>query len=63
MNRMKRKYYNNLELPQRGLGEILTILEKRLVVHLVTIGGLKMAVETTKVLRIDMEIEFCDNTL
>jgi hypothetical protein len=63
MNRVRRKHCSSLELPQRGHREILTPLEKRLAVRLVTIGGLETAVEAAKVLRVDMEVGFCDNTL
>jgi hypothetical protein len=56
MNRVRRKHCSSLELPQRGHREILTPLEKRLAVRLVTIGGLETAVEAAKV-------GFCDNTL
>jgi hypothetical protein len=57
------KHCSSLELPQRGRQEILNTSEKRLIVRLVTIGGLKMAIEAAKVLQIDMEAGFFDNTL
>jgi hypothetical protein len=63
VNQMRRKHCSSLELPQRGCGEFLTTLEKWLVVGLVTVGGLKTTVEATRVLRVDMEVGFCDNTL
>jgi transposase len=63
MNRMRRKHSSSLELPPRSHRETLTTSEKRLAVRLVTIGGLKMAVEAAKVLRVDREVGFCDNTL
>jgi transposase len=63
VNRMKRKHCSSLEMPQRGRREILTTSKKQLAMCLVTIGGLEMAVEAAKVLRVDMEVGFCDNTL
>jgi hypothetical protein len=32
-------------------------------VRLVIVGGLEMAIEAAKVLRVDREVGFCDNTL
>jgi hypothetical protein len=32
-------------------------------VYLVTVGGLETAIEAAKVLRVDREIGFCDDTL
>ena len=60
---MRRKHCNSLELPQRGCREILIPSEKRLAVRLVIVGGLETTVEATKVLRMDKEVGFCDNTL
>jgi hypothetical protein len=60
---MRRKHLSSLELPQRGRQEILTALEKRLAMRLVTVGGLEMVVEAAEVLRVDREIGLCDNTL
>jgi transposase len=63
VNRMRRKHCSSLELPQRGRREILTTSEKRLAVRLVIVGGLETAVEAAKVLRVNREVGFCDNTL
>ena len=63
VNRVKRKHCSSLELPQRGCRELLTTLEKQFEVCLVTVGGLEMTVEATKVLRVDMEVGFYDNIL
>ena len=41
MNRVRRKHCSSLGLLQRGRQEILTALEKQLVVRLVTVGGLE----------------------
>ena len=63
MNRVKKKHCSSLELPQQGHREILTPLEKQLAVHLVIVGGLEMVAEAAKVLKVDKEVGFCDNTL
>jgi transposase len=63
VNRVRRKCCSSLELPKRGRREILTPSERRLAVRLVTIGGLETATKAAKVLRLDREVGFCDNTL
>ena len=63
MNRMRRKHYSSLELPQRCPWEILTTFENWLVVWFVIVGGLETTVEVAKVLRVDREVGFYDNTL
>jgi hypothetical protein len=44
VNRVKKKHFSRLILPQRGCRETFTFSEKRLVVRLVTVGGLETAV-------------------
>jgi transposase len=63
VNRVRKKHCSSLELPPRDCKEILTTLEKRLAVRLVTVGGLEMVVEAIKVLRVDRDVGYCDNTL
>jgi transposase-like protein len=63
MNRVRRKHSSSLELPQRGRREILIASEKRLVLYLVTVRRLETTVEAAKVLRVNREVGFCDNTL
>ena len=63
VNRVRKKYCSNLELPKRDVPKILTTSERRRAVRLVTIGGLEIAVQATKVLREDRKVDCCDNTL
>jgi hypothetical protein len=60
---MRWKHCSSLELPQQGRREILTTSKKQLAMCLVTIGGLEMAVEVAKMLRVVRKVEFCENTL
>ena len=63
VNRVRKKYCSNLELPKRGVPKILTTLERRCAVCLVTVGGLETVVQVAKVLREGREVGFYDNTL
>ena len=63
VNRVRKKFSTSMALSKGGRPKVLTEWEKRYASWLVTIGGLETATEASKMLRREMGVKMCDNTL
>jgi hypothetical protein len=59
VNRIRKKYFENIVMARRGRPEVLIIWEKRYVVRLVTIGGLILAIEAIRELKNASGFDLC----
>ena len=63
VNKVRKRLSTSVTLSKGGRPKVLTEWEKRYASQLVTIGGLETATEALKMLRREMGVNMCDNTL